>query len=131
MEASFLVPMATILTGVLILLLFYVHNQVWYTCAACEAAIVGNGYYADDSGEEKAVARARQRIQEQTLPGNVPDVSVSCDSSGSSISYSGQQEGLRNPFFLNAFSISASETVRKIRPVSLLYLKYAAGQLQR
>ena len=38
-ESAFLIPMAVMLTALLIVFTFYAHNKVWYTAAAYEAAL--------------------------------------------------------------------------------------------
>ena len=131
-EAAYVVPWTVILLAILLTMSFYVHNRVWYTAAACETALSGNRYtegrdgsgsagWADRpksenaSGSGYAEATAMQRIRDQAMPGNTPEKQISCTKSGTEVSFSGQV-----PVFSQSFSWSVKESVRKVRPVTVV-----------
>ena len=70
-EAAFIVPAAVLMTVLLIICIFYVHNQVWYKTAALEAALAGNSRM-EGSGKspgETALESAKKRAEQQVMPG--------------------------------------------------------------
>lgn len=130
-EAAYIVPWTVVLLALLITILFFVHNKVWYTAAACEAALSGNRYTEgrqgsgragwanwpnseNASGSGYAEATAMQRIRDQAMPGNAPEKQISCTQSRTEVGFSGQGRS----FFSKTFPWSVKESVRKVRPVS-------------
>lgn len=131
-EAAYIVPWTVILLAILITMSFYVHNRAWYTAAACESALSGNRYtegregsgsagWSDRpksenaSGSGYAESTAMQRIRDQAMPGSTPEKQISCTQSGTEVSFTGQVS-----VFSRAFSWSVKESVRKVRPVTVV-----------
>lgn len=128
-EASLIVPIVVLLTALLIVMTFYVHNRCWYRCAALETAIEGNSRDSFESGneEQRAVMHARRRISDQVMPGSEAECSVSVAPSASSVSFSGQ----KMPLFQSQFqSFSIREEVQRIQPESFLRKLWAAEGLK-
>ena len=118
-EAAFLVPAAVMITALLMICVFYVHNQVWYETAALEAALDGNGRM-EGSGrtpEETARAKALERAEQQIMPGSVPSLSVSDSGEGTYVGYSGRMFSLFSGFY---FSCTAEAEVSRVRPAKYL-----------
>ena len=144
-EASYIVPWAVILTALLITMTFFVHNRVWYTAAACEAAVSGNRYaegsggtgsagYADISGGRNAAGTRyaettlQQRIRDQAMPGGEPERQVICTQDATEVRISGQDF----PAFSEFFSWSVEKKVKKVRPVKVVRGKWIlTGVLDR
>lgn len=125
-EAAYLVPWIVILTALLIVMTYYVHNVNWYRMAGYEAALLGNGRYETlGEAQGEADARARERAEQQTLPGTAPQAEVSCSRAGTTVRYSGQ----RLPAFQKAFVWEEKVTVVKVRPVEKLRLAHAPRKL--
>ena len=127
-EAAFLVPVAVMLTALLIVYTFYVHNKVWYTAAACEAALEGSGRL-ESSGltpVQAAGKKAEERAEQQVMPGTRPEIQTDSGSWGTRVAYRGG-----NAFFLKQlFTYTVEVTAEKIRPVSYLYMLWTARQLK-
>lgn len=88
-EASVIVPLCFVMTALLIGLLFFEHNRVYYSAAACEAAVTGNFWYPrEEGGEEAARTSAEERIQEVPVPGQTPDISADKSLTGMKVSFS-------------------------------------------
>lgn len=127
-EAAFIVPAAVLMTVLLILCIFYVHNQVWYKTAALEAALAGNSRM-EGSGKspgETALESAKKRAEQQVMPGEIPYPQVNDDGAGIRVSYSGSMfpsfpEGL--------FSCTADARVERVRPVKFLRMLQMAEKL--
>lgn len=126
-EASYIVPWAVILTALLITMTFFVHNRVWYTAAACEAAVSGNRY-AEGSGTRYAETTLQQRIRDQAMPGGEPERQVICTQDATEVRISGQDF----PAFSEFFSWSVEKKVKKVRPVKVVRGKWIlTGVLDR
>ena len=132
-EASFLVPWTVLLTALLIVILFYMHNRVWYETAALEAGLAGNQYIAgsggsgraglavgnngeNPAGAGKAEQTAQARIRDQAMPGSEPSSATNCTNAGTEVSFAGQEY----PLFSEYFSLDVKETVKKVRPVPVI-----------
>ncbi|MCF0146017.1 MAG: hypothetical protein HUJ73_05470 [Eubacterium sp.] len=133
MEAAFLIPWTVILTALLIILLFYMHNVSWYKTAGLEAALAGNQYIAgaggtgragfsnsdtdaNAAGLRKAENSANARIKDQAVPGSSPDVEIDCTYGKTEVRFSGQ----RYAAFSELFKLSVTEQVKKVRPVPIV-----------
>ncbi|MEE8885937.1 MAG: hypothetical protein SOI56_05105 [Eubacteriales bacterium] len=119
-EASVIIPCIVIITAALIFLTYYIHNRNWYTMAAWESAMVGNARYTEEDeislsmGLEAARERARQRADEQTMPGKTPTSEVTSDERETTVSYSGLRYAMFKKFFSDT---DVSEKVERIWPV--------------
>ena len=137
MEASFLIPWAVLLTALLIILLFYMHNRVWYQTAALETALSGNQYIAGSEGSGRAGARegaeaenpagqaaaaqkAEERIRDQAMPGSRPQTEIVCTNGSTEAAFEGQDY----PMFSSLFSWSVRESVKKVRPAPVIRGKW-------
>ena len=114
-EASVIFPLLCILTGLLLVCLFYRHNLNYYTAAAAESAIRGNA--ASEGGEnlpgQQAAASAVARTAGQPVPGSAPQAEVFCGEGGSTVGFSGQ----RFTAFAQWFSWETEVSVQKVHPV--------------
>ena len=115
-EASFLVPWIVLLTTLLIVMTFHIHNRNWYRAGAIEAGLCGNARYTDDSGEAHARERAQERIRQQTMPGSEPAYTVSFSRTSCQVNFSGQTF----PAFSALFPLQVSEKQGRVRPVPAL-----------
>lgn len=125
-EASFLVPMAVFVCGLLILYCFYEHNRVWYTAAAYEAALVGTK--KTEQGEDReqlARVRAEERLEIQPFPGSVPEVQVSVEEKESRVSY--RTDGVTG--FLRDFPYEVEADVKECDPISRVRTAWIARML--
>lgn len=121
-EASFIVPMAFMVIALMLVTCFYIHNRVYYSCAAYEAAIGGNETKGQQEG--KAGKVADMRVGGQPMPGSSPSVSVSQNGGSTTVEFAGQTF----PAFRSLIPVlSVSKTVRKVRPERTLRLLWAAG----
>lgn len=88
-EASVIVPLCFLVTALMIALLFFEHNRVYYCAAACEASVSGNFWYPDDGneggGQEAAELAVEKRIREAALPGQSPEVKVTGNKAGTEV----------------------------------------------
>lgn len=88
-EASVIVPLVFLILALLIALLIFEQNKIYYSCAACEAAVSGNFWYPEeDGGKEAAQQSADRRTNEQTFPGQKPKTEVHHTVAGSRVSFS-------------------------------------------
>lgn len=111
-EAAILLPMAFLLTALLLVCTFYVHNRVWYMAGAYEAVLQGNGRIpSGEKAEEIMEEKAGKRAEEQIMPGNSPSISVSSTSSGSQVIYEADY---------NIWKLSVKARADKVRPVNYL-----------
>ena len=126
-EAAYIVPAAVFVIALLLVLQFFVHNRNYYTAAALEAALLGNGRAVKDTCEleGEAAERARDRSSEQPFPGSRPGSAVRCTRTGTSVSYSGQHF----PAFDRWFSWEIDKTVKKVRPVRILRKLHTLRQI--
>jgi hypothetical protein len=124
-EAAVIVPMAVMVTALLLIMIFYVHNRCWYRCAAYECAIVGNGgqNLSESEGRMQAEAQAEARIRDQVMPGTEPQKVVYSDASGTSVHFSGQTYPLFNREFA---SFAAEAGVERVNPEKVLRMRWAA-----
>lgn len=119
-EAAFVIPAVWFCIGLLLALNFYVHNRVWYQAAAWEAALAGNSREGDQKGggpEELAREKLENRLQEQIMPGRVPDSRVSGDAQGTEIRLEGQVLSLGSRAVL---TYQAEARASRVRPVEFL-----------
>lgn len=116
-EASFIVPATVLLTALLIVMCFYVHNRNWYLAAASEVCLAGNSRY-DREVDAQGIAerKAEERVKSQVMPASRPAIAVTCGKRGTSISFSGQ----RFSAFQDIFHLSVSADVDKVTPVGEL-----------
>ena len=121
-EASFIVPMAFMIVALMLVLCFFVHNRVYYSCAAYEAAIGGNEKDGDQAAKAEDVAN--KRIAGQSMPGTRPAVSVNYGSSSTTVEFSGQEFPAFHAYIP---SLQVSKTVKKVRPEKTVRLLWAAG----
>lgn len=128
-EASVIVPMAVMMTALIVILIFYVHNRCWYTCAAYECAIVGNGanILSESEGTQRASSQAAGRIRDQVMPGSIPKTRIHSSGSGTSVAFSGQTYPMFNRE-LKPFQAEA-EVVRVV-PESYLRARWAASAVR-
>ena len=141
-EASFLVPWTVILTALLIIILFFVHNRTWYEAAGLEAALAGNQYIAgcggsgragvaesdagaNMAGAGKAEQAARARIRDQAMPGSDPAYTVNCTNGNTEVTFTGQTY----PMFSERFSLNVKESAKKVRPVPVVRGAWALKDL--
>ena len=132
-EASFLVPWAVLITALLIILLFFVHDRVWFRAAALETALSGNQYISgsagngraglwdgadgeDRAGYAAAMEKGGERIADQVMPGTGPQITVSCTNEVTQVRF----EGKRYPMFAERSFWTVDEMVRKVRPVPVV-----------
>ena len=116
-EASFLVPATVLLTALLIVMCFYVHNRNWYLAAAAEVCLAGNSRYDRDiDAQSIAERKAEERVGAQVMPASRPEIAVSCGKRGTSVSFSGQHFSA----FQGIFQLSVSADVDKVTPVGEL-----------
>ncbi|MEE0954629.1 MAG: hypothetical protein U0L49_02320 [Eubacterium sp.] len=88
-EASVIVPLCFLVTALMIALLYFEHNRVYYCAAACEAAVCGNFWYSgQEEGEAAAGIAAEQRIRDAPVPGQKPEVSVQSSQTGTKVTFS-------------------------------------------
>ncbi len=111
-EAAILLPIAILLTALLLLGTFYVHNRVWYTAGAYEAVLLGNGRIPwGEKAEELVEEKAGKRADEQVMPGNRPSISVTLTASGCQVVY-----GADYPLW----KLEVKAQADKVRPVEAL-----------
>ena len=116
-EASVIVPVTVLVTAVLIVLCFYVHNRNWYLAAAAEVCLAGNSRYDRDiDAQSMAERKAEERMDAQVMPASRPAVDVSCRRGGTSVSFSNQTFAA----FQDIFNLSVSADVDKVTPVEEL-----------
>ena len=116
-EASVIVPVTVLVTAVLIVLCFYVHNRNWYLAAAAEVCLAGNSRYDRDiDAQSMAERKAEERVDAQVMPASRPAVDVSCRRGGTSVSFSNQTFAA----FQDIFNLSVSADVDKVTPVEEL-----------
>lgn len=116
-EASVIVPVTVLVTAVLIVLCFYVHNRNWYLAAASEVCLAGNSRYDRDiDAQGMAERKAEERVDAQVMPASRPAVDVSCRRGGTSVSFSNQTFAA----FQDIFNLSVSADVDKVTPVEEL-----------
>nr|WP_027870460.1 hypothetical protein [[Eubacterium] cellulosolvens] len=91
-EAAVIVPCTVMMTALLLVLFFFVHNRNWYEMTAWECALTAlNRTEAGQSGTENAVIHAGKRITDQPVPGTRPSVSVRADGGEADVSFWGQR----------------------------------------
>jgi hypothetical protein len=116
-EASFIVPATVLLTALLIVLCFYVHNRNWYLAAGAEVCLAGNSRYDRDiDAQNMAERKAEERVEAQVMPASRPAVEVSCGKGGTSVSFLNQSFAA----FRDIFNLSVSADVDKVTPVGEL-----------
>lgn len=124
-EAAVIVPLLVFMIAALISLCFFVHDRVWYTGAACEAALAAN--MAEDAAGE-AQERVEQRLADHVIPGALPDADVSAGKNGATVAFTGRRSfGL--PWELPAWE--AGVHIRRIRPAGILQNWWAAKRFGR
>ena len=125
-ESAVVVPMTVMILAVLVILTFYMHNRVWYTCAACESAVRGNMPVADGSheAEESAETLARQRIADQVMPGSEPELSLSVKRSSTKVGFSGQTYAMFRQILI-PFQVKME--VDQVRPEKYVRLLWSGG----
>lgn len=114
-EAAFLYPLLILLTMLMITLLFYRHNTVWYTCAALESAVSGGAHAASDAFSELS-----DRVSRQPFPGSTPDISIRETGNVTFVSLAGSAL----PAFSELFPLHVSASVRGVRPLEFLQRKW-------
>lgn len=125
-EAAFLIPMAVLLTGLLILYCFFEHDRVWYTAAACEAALVGTQRTERGQEAEKmAGVRVQERIQAQPFPVSAPASEVVCEKKSSTVSFSSSGE----TFLVRCFPYRVRTTVKQCDPVGRVRTAWIAKKI--
>ena len=127
-ESAFIIPMIVILTALLIVLNFYIHNRVWYTCAAYETALQGNSFSAGESinRKRKAEETAKKRIQDQGVPGLRPDASIRWSQKQTEVSFQGR---LFTIFRGKIPSLQVKCRVRRVNPERSVRFKWIAKHL--
>ena len=121
-EAAILLPIALLLTALLPVCTFYVHNRVWYTAGAYEAVLQGNGRIpSGEKAEEIMEEKAEKRAEEQVMPGNSPSIFVSCTSFGSQVIYKADY---------TIWELSVKAQADKVRPVNYLRRLWALQGLK-
>lgn len=113
-EAAYLIPMAVLLTALLIFYCFYEHDRVWFTSAACETALVGTR--RTESGEDAQILaeeRAQERIRSQPFPVGPPDLKVTADKKNCSVGF----ESAGKTAFRYCLPYRVKEQVEKADPV--------------
>ena len=116
-EAAIILPIAVLLTALLLVCTFYVHNRVWYTAGAYEAVLRGNGRcYPGEEADALTLEKAQKRAEEQIMPGETPAISVSCTSSGSQVSYEADY---------GIWKLSVKAQADKVRPGTYLVRLWA------
>lgn len=113
-EAAFLVPMAVFLSALLIFYAFYEHDRVWFTAAACEAALTGSR--RTERGEDsETLARncAQKRMEAQPFPVLSPQMELEVKGRTSRVSYQSAGETA----FSICFPYKIEETIEQSDPV--------------
>ena len=113
-EAAFLVPVAVMLTALLIVYTFYVHNKVWYTAAAWECVLTG--LEAKESGETTEETWQEVKSQ-QPLPVGSVQTDISASGQTISVQIHGQMQPLPGIGEMG-FDISAKRSA--LKPAALL-----------
>lgn len=114
MEAVYLIPMAVLLTALLIFYCFYEHDRVWFTAAACETALAGTRRL--ESGEDAqtlATERAQERVQSQPFPVGSPDMEVSAGKKECKASFTSSGKTALQ----YTFPYKVTEQIEKVDPV--------------
>ncbi len=125
-EAAFLVPMAVLLTAMLIFYCFSEHGSVWYRAAACEAALAGTQKsVSGENTESLARERAWQRIQEQPFPLLQPSMEVTAEGKSVTVSY----ESTDRQGFARVFPFTVQETVTESDPVVAVRTAWLAREI--
>lgn len=125
-EAAFLIPMAVLLTGLLILYCFFEHDRVWYTAAACEAALVGTQRTERGQEAEKmAEIRVQERIKAQPFPLATPASEVACEEKSSTVSFSSSGE----TFLMHSFPYRVRTTVKQSDPAGRVRTAWIAKKI--
>ena len=88
-EGAFVIPFTFMIMILIIILTFYIHNRVWYTCAACESALKGILTIPEAERQAAAETAARSRIDDQIMPGSRPELQVTSGTGGLSVCFSG------------------------------------------
>lgn len=109
-EAAVVVPLTVFLIAALIGLTFLAHDRMWYTGAACEAALAAN---AAEDKEAAARRKIEQKKEERILPGAAPEAELDIRARGTAVTFSGQRELV---FFVGQTGWQASVVVRQVRP---------------
>lgn len=125
-EAAFLIPVTVMLLALLLVYCFYRHNHVWYTAAAAEAALVGNGRLIDQTAAAAAAERAEARIRDQVMPGSAPETEITSDTSGTGVWFRNQLF----PAFSELFSFETGVKIQKVRPVNYLRILWMAREAE-
>jgi hypothetical protein len=122
-EASVIVPIAVVITALLIILTFYVHNRCWYRCAAYESAIKGNGGTVVQT-DRASVARiqAEGRIQDQVMLGETPELMISSDRQKTTVAFTGKSYSIFTRY-LTPFQVKAE--VERVHPVKEVRVRWA------
>ncbi len=128
-EAVYLIPMTVLLTLLLIFFCFCEHARVWYTAAACEAALAGTAR-TESSQEEQdlesiAETRAMERIQEQPFPLETPRLTVTAEDKKVTVSYASSGESTLTGYF----PYKSHAEVQQADPVSAVRTAWLAKQL--
>lgn len=126
-EAAFVVPAAVMLTALLIVLCFYMHDLCWFRCAALEAALSGNRPVKTEVSEAEGAALrlAEQRIEEQLMPGSAPSAEVRRTSAATEVTFAGKRYTL---FADELPAFSVREQAARVRPERLLRLHWILGE---
>ncbi|MCI5648196.1 MAG: pilus assembly protein [Fusicatenibacter sp.] len=127
-EAVLVVPLVLMILFLLISLDFYIHERAWYTCAAYEAAMLGEskGRTLPDCGREETILRLTELEQAYPLPGQKIQMGVSAakeelqvEISGSVLEITGKA-GLKYRVTASVSRRNPTEIIRKIRNVKSL-----------
>ena len=109
-EAAVVVPLAVFLIAALVGLTFFAHDRVWFTGAACEAALAAN---AAEDGESAAQQKIGQRTADRILPGTAPEAFAEIRRHSAAVRFTGARELL---YFGKLSAWQAAAEVRRVRP---------------
>lgn len=113
-EAAYLVPMAVLLTALLVFFCFYEHDRVWFASAACETALVGTRRLeSGEQAENLAEVRAAELTEAQPFPVVRPSYQVEAGKRKISVSFSSEGETA----FDRCFPYRTKVTVKQSDPV--------------
>ncbi len=124
-EASFLLPMIMGIMLLLIVTMFFLHDRIWYRCAAYESALTGNAEAVPDKGsaESKAAQKANDRIEERVMPGSKATAQVHWNRLQTEVVYRGR---LYEIFQNEIPELDLRVSIKRYKPETFVRLKWAA-----
>ncbi|MDY2936930.1 MAG: TadE/TadG family type IV pilus assembly protein [Fusicatenibacter sp.] len=127
-EAVLVVPLVLMVIFLLLSLIFYIHERIWYTCTAYEAALrgVSMGRTDSDYGKEETSLRLGEREEAYPLPGReiqkevtASEKKIEVEISGSVLPVTGNLP-LEYQVAVSAARRNPTQIIRRIRNVKAL-----------